>query len=133
MLELPERGNLRHNGQEVKTIRTDLSSTDATFEYQGWKCDPSEKDSFVVQLSPDAVVLVVVDGCEPTSPVGLILGIVLPVVLVLLVILAVAFYLLRPKGRDNRYAPKDPTKKVCSLLVLSLVVQNKGPGMFWNA
>jgi class 3 adenylate cyclase len=115
VLELPERGNLRHNGQEVKTIRTDLSSTDATFEYQGWKCDPSEKDSFVVQLSPDAVVLVVVDGCEPTSPVGLILGIVLPVVLVLLVILAVAFYLLRPKGRDNRYAPKDPTKKVCVL------------------
>ena len=114
MLELPQHGDLLYHGNIVSGPGQSLGSADAEFTYRSRWCD-SRVDEFVVQLSSNVVVLVTVEGCNTEGPLGTILAILIPLVAVLIIGIVVMYIFLKPKTRDNRNAPKDPTRPICVL------------------
>ena len=113
VLELPMKGALRYVSPSswvpADTRLVALGPPGGYFEYKMFYCDANETDFFIVQLAPDVVVEVQLNGCQESFGVWWIAVVVCGV----LVLVLLFYYLLAPKRRDNSHAPKGPNRDVC--------------------
>ena len=115
VLQLPTQGSLSHQGVLVDAVREDLASRDTVFAYRMENCVAENRDSFIVQLNPDAVVLVEVEGCgfAPQETITVVAISAAAIICVLVVAIVLLVWLYRDRRRNNRYAPTSSKRKIC--------------------